>query len=233
MADNGINNNNNETTIDIEHKDGLLEELNLPPNAIKFIRENARNLQIVAACIVILVLGWAYYDYYTENKQNEAALALNSAIQELDQELRLEKLKEVAAEFSGTGAALWSKVEQAHLSVQSGNYEDGIAEYDRILDDINSDNPLSPLVTYNLGLAYENSGALDKALPLYSRLAAYKGFEVKGLMAQGRLQDLQGNKAEALKSYRLAVENDSITPQDKSILQGKMASLQKSESENN
>jgi predicted negative regulator of RcsB-dependent stress response len=231
MADKVILNENDEKTIDIEHKDGLLEELNLPPNIIRFIRQNARNLQIAAAFVFILVISWAYYDYYTETKQNEAAAALNAAVQESDQALRLEMLKEVTESFSGTGAALWSRVEQAHIAVQAGNYELGISEYNDILDDIDSWNPLSPLITYNIGLAYENSGEQDKALKFYARLAAYSGFEVKGLMAQGRLQELKGDVSEALKSYHLAADNDSITATNKNILQEKISFLQNPESE--
>ena len=227
MAENGVSSGNQEKTIDIEYKDGLLDELNLPPNVIKFIRENARNLQIAAACIVLLVFAWAYYDYYTETRQNEAAAALSGAIQEPDQALRLERLKEVKENFSGTGAALWSRVEQAHLAVQSGNYEQAIAEYIDILDDIDSGSPLLPLVTYNLGLAYENSGAPDKALRHYARLAAFKGFEVKGLMAQGRVHELSAESTEALKYYRQAIEIDAIASQDRNILAEKIAALQK------
>ncbi len=231
MADNLIPSENNEKTIDIEHKDGLLEELNLPPDVIRFIRRNARNLQIAAACVFLLVIGWTYYDYYTETKQNEAAAALNAAVQESDQTVRIEMLKDVSEKFSDTGAAIWSRIEQAHLLVQDENYEQAIAEYHKILDDIDSNNPLSPLITYNVGLAYENSGDPDKALKQFARLADYSGFEVKGLMAQGRLQELKGDVSEALKSYSLATGYDSITATNKNILQEKIALLQKSESE--
>ena len=231
MADNVTLNENGEKTIDIEHKDGFLEELNLPPDVIRFIRANTRNLQIAAVCIVLLLLGWTYYDYYTENRHNDAASALNVAILEPDQGLRSEMLKEVAENFSGTGAALWSRVEQAHLSVQSGNYEQAISDYNDILDDIDSGNPLFPLITYNLGLTYENSGESDKAMNNYARLAAFKGFEVKGLMSQGRLQESIGDTSAALKSYRLAAENDSLKGPDKNILHGKIAALQKPDSE--
>ena len=61
-----------EKTIDIEHKESLLDELNLPPVVTRFIRANARNLQIVAGCVVLLVFAWTYFDYYTTTKEDKA-----------------------------------------------------------------------------------------------------------------------------------------------------------------
>ena len=105
-----------EKTIDIERKESLLDELNLPPIVTRFIRENARNLQIVAGCIVLLVFAWTYFDYYTETRENNASSALSLAVQEADDAARVELLQGVVNDFSGTDAALWSRVEQAHVA---------------------------------------------------------------------------------------------------------------------
>ena len=42
---------------------GLMEEMNLPPGLIAFVRKNSRSLQIGLTCIVVLVLAWVFYDY--------------------------------------------------------------------------------------------------------------------------------------------------------------------------
>ena len=221
--------NKEEETIDIEHKDGLLEELDLPPNVIKFIRENSQRLQIAAVCIVILILGWTYYDYHAQNVENEASAALNAAILETDDSSRIELLKNVEQDFSGTEAALWSKIEQAHLSSQAGNYEDALVIYNELLGDIDADSPLKPLLQYNIGLAYENSGDLDNALGHYAKLAGFKGFEVKAIIAQGRIHEIKNDRSEALRLYRQVVENEETANQDKLLIQEKIDSLQISE----
>ena len=75
MAENNSFADSKEKTIDIEHKDSLLDELELPPYLIKFIRENSQRLQIAAVCIVILILGWTYYDYHVQNVEMLLLLA--------------------------------------------------------------------------------------------------------------------------------------------------------------
>ena len=215
-----------EKTIDIERKESLLDELNLPPIVTKFIRENARNLQIVAGCIVLLIFAWTYFDYYTETRENNASSALSLAVQEVDDAARVELLKGVVSDFSGTDAALWSRVEQAHVAFQAGNFDDALSLYNDIFADLDNDNPLLPLLSYNIGLAYENSGDHSKAQTFYAKLAGYKGFEVKGLMAQGRIYELQEEKPEALRVYREASEKVGISGQDKSILTEKINTLQ-------
>lgn len=217
-----------EKTIDIERKDGLLEELNLPPKVIKFIRENSLNLQIVAGCIVFLILGWTYYDYYTQTRDNKASAALYMAVQEKDVATRGELLNGVINDFSGSDAALWSRIELAHLAFQAGNYEKALPLYNSINADLDGDSPLLPLLSYNIGLAYENSGDQKKALAYYTKLAGFKGFEVKGLMAQGRIYELREEKTEALQVYRAAATREDASSQAKSILAEKINSLQAS-----
>ena len=229
MAENNSFADSEEKTIDIEHKDGLLEELELPPNVIKFIRENSQMLQIVAACIVILILGWTYYDYHVQNVENRGSAALNAALLEVDESSRVELLKNIEKNFSGTEAALWSRIEQGHISFQSGSHEEALSIYNELLGDINADNPLKPLLNYNIGLAYENNGALDKALRHYTKLARFEGFEVKALIAQGRVHELKNDSPEALRLYRQAVENEAVVNQDKLLLQEKIDSLQVAE----
>jgi predicted negative regulator of RcsB-dependent stress response len=229
MAENNSFVDSEAKTIDIEHKDGLLEELELPPHLIKFIRENAQRLQIAAVCIVILILGWTYYDYHSQNVENDASAALNSALLEDDEASRIELLKNVEKDFSGTESALWSRIEQAHLSAQAGNHDDALLAYNDLLDDINADNPLKPLLHYNIGLAYENSGEPDKALRNYVKLAGFKGFEAKALISQGRIHEMENDRVEALRLYRQAVESEDTTSQDKLFLQEKIDSLQTAE----
>ena len=179
MTENNSHNEIEEKTIDIEHKDGLLEELELPPNVIKFIRENSQRLQIAAVCLVILILGWTYYDYHVQKVENSGSAALSAAILEEDESSRVELLKNVEKDFSGTEASFWSRVEQGHIALGSEDYQGALSIYNELLDDISSDNPIRPLLNYNIGLAYENSGDTDNALRYYRKLSDFEGFSVK------------------------------------------------------
>ena len=114
----------------------------------------------------------------------------------------------------------------AHIDFKSENYGDALTLYLDIVSELDDDSHLLPLLNYNIGLAYENSGDHDNALGYYAKLAGYKGFKVKGLMAQGRLYELKNENSEALRVYQEASDNDKLTVQDKSILIEKINTLQ-------
>jgi predicted negative regulator of RcsB-dependent stress response len=212
--------------IDIEKKDGLLEELNLPPRMIKFIRANTLNIQIVAGVLVVLILGWSYYDYYSQTKQGEAALALSTAVKQKDNTVRLESLTTVAKEYSGTGAASWSLLEEGNLAFQEGRYDEALSRYQEVNAGLPGGSPLQPLVTYAMALAQENAGQLEQAQASFQKLAMHKGFKSMALAAQGRIYELQGEPAKALKVYRQIAEDQALSSQNRSLIEEKINNLQ-------
>jgi predicted negative regulator of RcsB-dependent stress response len=94
---------------------GLLEELSLPPEMISFIRKNTRTLQIGLFCVVILVLGVIFYNYYSEMQEKKGASLLASGLQSESTEQRIQILENVISQYGRTAAARWSQVELAHL----------------------------------------------------------------------------------------------------------------------
>lgn len=225
MADYGSLPGKEEKTIDIERKDTLLDELNLPPKVTGFIRANARALQIVAGCVVVFVFVWTYYDYYAQNKADNASTALSLALQEDDTARRIELLQNVGADFPGTGSALWSRIELAHLDFKSGNYEAALNQYLDIVSDIDDDSPLLPLLSYNIGLAYENSNNIENALKYYAELAQLKGFEIKGLMAQGRLYEALAKSSDAIRVYQEVLSVEGLSDQENNVVREKVKNL--------
>lgn len=212
--------------IDIEKKDGLLEQLNLPPKAIRFIRTYALHLQIGVVVFFVLVGAWSYYDYYTQNKQSQAAQALAVAVMGKENGARLQSLAQVAKDYSGTGAALWSRLEQGNQASRDKKYQEALTLYAGVYDDLAGDSPLRPLLEYALAQANENAGQLDQAMDYYRKLAEHKGFKAIALPAQGRIYELQGDKANALKMYREAAEDLELSGQSRSILAEKINNLQ-------
>lgn len=133
-------------TIDIEKKDGLLEELNVPPKAIKFIRENARNLQLAGVALVVLVLAWSAYDYHREAQREAATARLHTAMQEVELGKRNELLQGVITEYPRSDAAQLAALEIAHVAYDDGRLDEAAAGYGRVLDDLSGSNSLRPLV---------------------------------------------------------------------------------------
>jgi len=212
--------------IDIEKKDGLLEQLNLPPKAIRFIHAYATHLLIGLAAFFVLVGAWSYYDHYTQNKRDEAAQALATALQMKDSAARLQGLVKVAEDYSGTGAAVWGRLEQANQASLDKKYQEALTLYSGVYDDLDADSPLRPLVEYALAQTQENGGQLDQAMTYYNKLAERKSFKTIALPALGRIYEAKGDKANALKMYQEAVEDQELSGQGRSILTEKINDLQ-------
>ena len=162
---------------------GLLEELNLPPAIIAFIRNNARSLQIGLVCVVIVALASVFYEYYSKKQEMEGASLLASALQAESTELREQGLENVVKDYGRTNAALWSRIELAHLDYKEGRYDAAAAKYEKVLDKLPAANPLVPLTRLNLAQSYEQIDQYDKALAQYDLLKkspGWRGFSLAG-----------------------------------------------------
>lgn len=206
---------------------GLMEELNLPPEMISFVRKNARNLQIGLICIVVSVLAWVFYDYYTELQENKGASLLASAMQTEAIEERMQVLENVINDYSRTDAARWSKLELAHLDYQEGRFDAAIAKYEGILAKISADSSLVPLARTNLAQSYEETGQYDLAIAQYNLLKKSTGFTEEAHLALGRIYTAKDEPAQARKEYEelLSTMRDGADPQLRSMVQALLVSL--------
>ena len=206
---------------------GIMDELNLPPKMISFIRNNARNLQIGLICFVVLVLAWIFYDYYTDLQENKASSLLASAMQTEATGERAQVLENVIGEYSGTDAARWSKLELAHLDYQEGRFDAAIAKYEEILAKISADSSLIPLARVNLAQSYEENGQYDQAIAQYNLLKKSIGFKEEASLALGRIYKAKDEPAQARKEYEelLSDMGDEADPQLRSRIQAMLVSL--------
>ena len=179
---------------------GLLDQLNLPPGVIRFLRDNKKTLQITAAVIILLVIvGSSYKSYRTkrfENGANSLALAL-----EAEGDVRVKNLQQVAEDFSGTPSALWATVELGHQAMRDSLYTAAIKYYSQVLEKINSSNPMYNLVSYAIAQANEAGKNYEAAASVYSALKDIEGFKDQGYRGMARVFEAQGEKEKALAVY--------------------------------
>lgn len=184
---------------------GLLEQFNLPPEVIAFIRKNQRTIWIITGCIAFVVVAVALLNQYHDYREDKAATALAVALEKEGSE-KADALAKVVADFGSTPSGMWGRVELAHIVAEDGDIAKAIAEFEGIKTDISSTDPLMPLVVYALGILYEKNNELDKAIDMYNALKGYKGFELSSYEAMGRLYESQGQQAKALDMYRKSIE---------------------------
>jgi predicted negative regulator of RcsB-dependent stress response len=179
---------------------GLLEQFNLPPNIIKFIRKNVKIINATLAAVVILTLTWSVYDAYRQKRINAAGSALSVAMK-APESSRTAALQKVIADFSDTTSARWAKVELAHIDMRNGNYKKAIEEYAGIRQKITSKNPLFGLVSFGVAQAEEADNDYDRAYGEYQALSKIEGYQAIGLLGMGRIHEIKGETEKALSVY--------------------------------
>ena len=206
-------------------KHGLLEELNLPPKAIQFIRRNKRQIIIGLLCSVLAILGWSSLSYYLARQDDRAAALLSEAVGQGAVEQRKVLLQKVLDEYGRTGSAKWAKIEMGHLAFDAQQYDEAIKVYLSVRDDLAKSSPVFPLVQLNLAQAYENKNALPEALAAYKDLAEIKGFAGEAYLAMGRIHELQKAVPQAKEMYGKVLTEETVSPALKEKVQAKLDRL--------
>ncbi len=209
----------------VEHR-GILEELNVPPKVIAFIRENTRRIQTGVICVVIAILAWSAYDYYQEGQREASTSLLAKANKEAREEQRKTAIEELLNKYPRTDAALWGKLELGNMAFEEDNLDQAIAIYSEVLEKMSSGNPFAPLVRYGLAQAYESNKDIDNAVKQYQALTEISGFAGQGYQGLGRIYEKQEQSEKAIESYKKALEQQDLSPGEQEMLEEKLARLQ-------
>lgn len=179
---------------------GVLEQLNLPPTFVQFVRKHQKIIYITIGIVAIVVIVWALYGSYAEKRRIESSSALALA-QKLEGEERLASLANVAEEYSGTGSGTWASIEIARYHMENDDFEEALQSYLTIRESIDSDNPLNNLVTFGVAQAYESMENYDSAALEYEKLKNIKGYENIGYTGVARIFEVQGKLDRAVNEY--------------------------------
>jgi predicted negative regulator of RcsB-dependent stress response len=185
---------------DKNNLEGLLEQLNLPPTFIAFVKRHQRTIQVVVAVVVVVVIAGSWYGSYRENKVEQASAALAEAV-ELDGQELIGALSDVEDTFSGTDAALWASIGRAQELARSGEVERARQTYLEVREEVSASSPLSPLLTYGIALTSEVLADFDRALAAYETLKTTDGFSEIGYLGLGRVYEMTGQGERAVQIY--------------------------------
>ncbi len=201
MADQSSFDRNHIETSAMSETSGVLDQLNLPPAVIGFLRKNQRILWILIALVTSVVVVVALYGSYRNYKINQAVSALDAATQEQGDQ-RIPMLTEVAEKYSSTPSSLWSRIKLAKIAADKGDNATALVELQQVNKSISIKNPLKPLVLYRLAGLKELEEDYAAAIELYRQLTSFTGFVSDAHYAMGRGYVAMGKKDEAIEEYR-------------------------------
>ncbi len=196
----------------LEGKRDLLEELNLPPWLIVWLRLNQRLLIGIAVTVVVVLVGWSSYSQYAANREQQAAALLARAMEATEPAQRRPLLEEVVNDFGGTGPALWGRIELAHLAAAAGDREGAIKGYEAALAKVDERHPLAPLARYRLAGVLAADGQRERAVGLYRELSETPGFSGFGYLGLAEIHEQQGETEQAKAMYQKVLAAEEVSP---------------------
>ena len=185
---------------DKNNLEGLLEQLNLPPAVVTYVRENKRLVQVAIVLLILAVVSWSLYGAYRDSRIEKSSEALSAAL-ELDGQQLLDKLAEVEQEFGGTDAALWARINRAQELLKNSAMAEAGAEFKSISDDLAASSLLQPLLAFGIAQAAEAEGNFEVAAGQYGTLIEVDGYQDIGYLGAARVYEMQGNNDKALELY--------------------------------
>ncbi|NLX19407.1 MAG: tetratricopeptide repeat protein [Desulfobulbus sp.] len=187
---------------------GLLEQFNLPPKVIAFMRRHQRSIWTAVVVVVVSFVTISGYTTYQELQETKAASALDAAL--VAQKDRKHLLEKVTQEYGGYAAGRWAKIELANLYVQEEQRGKAIALLEELNDTLSPDMPLKPLVLSRLAGLCEAENQTDRAISFYTQLSGNEWFAAEAYRALGRLYEQNGKKEEAVAMYEKYLEMSGV-----------------------
>jgi predicted negative regulator of RcsB-dependent stress response len=204
----------NKKHADVVAKDerAILEELNLPPVVIEFLRKNMKNIKLGIIIFLVVVVAIEGYKKYTSVQTEKSSTLLYSALQSEDDTQKTTLLNQLKDKYSSTGSGIWANIELGHLAFKNGDFAKAASTFKAVLDKMSDDNPTYPLVQYSLAQAYENLDDVEKAKDAFLKLSQITGFVGKGDLGLARIYEKQDDPEQALTYYNEYVELPETQP---------------------
>ncbi len=206
---------------------GVLDQLNLPPAFVAFVRRNQKAIYIILSIVAVVVVVWSLYDAHIQKQRIASSSALAIA-QKLDGEKRLSALEDVIEEFSGTSSALWAKIEIGRYYMENSDFTSALQYYQSIRGQVKTDNPLYQLVTFGIAQAEEALAKFDEAIAEYETLKTVTGYESIGYNGAARNYEVQGNLERAVNEYEQymgTMTSDSANNPEKLYIEAKLSAI--------
>ena len=206
-------------------KHGLLEEFNLPPKTIAFIRHHRRHIVIGLCCAAVALVGWSSFAQYRHKQNDRAASRLAEAVGQSDSAKRQALLEALPKEYPRTGSAIWARLELGHLARDAGKLDEALTIYQQVRDSLSSSSPIMPLVQLSVAQIQEAKQSPNEALATYQKLVDIKGFAGEAYLAMARIHEKQGATQQAREMYNRVLAIEEIPAALKDQVNDRLARL--------
>ncbi len=192
---------------------------------VTFLSNNRVPFMILAAIVVLLVIGVGIYTFIHQNRVEQSAVAaeemqsLFSDWQEAEEDNKAELAEELVStgektidKFSKMYAASRARLVLGQLSFEQDSYSEA-AEYFTDIADTQPKSYLAPVGLMHAAAAHEHAGEYQEAIAMYQRVREnYAEVFPKvphALFSIGRLYEELEDKDAALQAYNEVVDNFS------------------------
>jgi tetratricopeptide (TPR) repeat protein len=194
----------------IEKPDTLTADISNDSEIVQKLQRNRNILLGVVIALVLLAGGWFGYNYYKQNKNEEAQAYMFPAVYHFEADSLNKALKgdgindgleTIADEYSMTDAGNLAQFYAGVAYLKQGKFDNAI----NYLKDFKSSDLLVQARAYALlGDAYMEKNQLGEAINYYEKAANYKPnsfFTPQYLMQLALAQELNNNTSEAISTY--------------------------------
>jgi Uncharacterized protein conserved in bacteria len=189
--------------------EGLLEQLNLPRAATRFIRWHQRLIWLVVGAVALVICAGAGFSTWREYREEQAASALDDALVAKQDNRAL--LEQVEQTYGSTSSGIWARIELALLAEKEGKRPQAINRLMEINEKLATNSSLKPLVLTKLGYLCESEKQFDQAVAFNTELVALGDhFAAGAYHSLGRLNEQLGKKEEAAAMYTKYLELTAI-----------------------
>ncbi|MBW1938620.1 MAG: tetratricopeptide repeat protein [Deltaproteobacteria bacterium] len=196
---------NTQTPIAPEHHGkNILEEIlsGLPPQVSNTLQKFLREILAGIIVVVLAISLWFGYSAYITGQENQAAAAMDTAMQQPDPAKKISALEKVIHQHSHTVVGKHSLLLLGAIQRNSGQIELAKKSFGRAKQEFSKDNFLYYSALMGLGYLQEDEAKLDEARQTYkSSSETQLGFETIAALDFARVSSALGYNEEALEAY--------------------------------
>lgn len=204
------------------------EFLGLYHKAVEYISGKKRSLLLISGALLILILATAAILFLNFYNNNKASLLYyeGSRYYEIDnpyiklqihQEERYEKaldiFQRIVSKYPRTKKAPMALYSEGNCYFGLKNYDEAEKAYRLFIERYPKEKEILPLVYQKLAYLYEIKGESEKALNAFTAVTSFDaGLKDLSYIEMGRIHESEGKQEDALKNYRMVVDNFSASP---------------------